>query len=94
MNFIKRGTVVSVVAAGLIVGGTGIASADSGHDGDNTNLENNSLVEDVLNGNVIEENLNGNLNGNGNIADNLNGNHVLNDNNVVVDDVLGGGLLD
>lgn len=90
MDFVKRGMVVSVAAAGLIVGSAGLASADTGHhgDGDNTNFENNSLIEDVLNGNVVEDNLDDILNGN------VSGNGVLNGNNVVISDVLGGGLLD
>lgn len=79
MNLIKRGIVVSVATAGLIAGSAGLASADTGHDdGDNTNFENNSLIESVLNNNAVSDNLNGNLSGN----------------NVVISDVLGGGLLD
>ena len=91
MTFVKRGLIASVAAAGIVVGSAGLASADdSSHEGDNTNLENNSLIEDVLGDNTVEDN----LNGNGNIGDNLNGNEVLNGNDVVIDDVLGGGLLD
>ena len=61
MNLMKRGIVVSIATAGLVAGSAGFASADTGHDdGDNTNLENNSLIESVLNGNVISDNVSGN----------------------------------
>lgn len=88
MNFIKRGVAVSAVAAGLVVGSAGLASAHGGDDGDSTNFENNSLIENVLNNNVINDNLNDN------VSDNLNHNNVLSGNNIVINDVLGGGLLD
>ncbi len=84
MNFIKRGLVVTFAAAGLIVGSVGVASANSGHHGDeggNINDSGNIFLEDLLDANVV-------------VNDVLNHNDILNGNNVIVDDLLGGNHVD